>query len=124
MRPGPSSSSLRLTALALVPMGESRSRQLFGRLASSGTVSRVDMSHHEKKQASAFEVQKQLFHSLSKEELAPYAGQYVVSVNGTIRDHDADLPTLTRRFFGREGNIPAYVGAVERPDTIIIESPI
>ena len=71
----------------------------------------------------AYEQQKQAFEGIPARALKPYAGQYVVSVNGRIMDSDRDLPTLTRRFFGDHGHIPVYVGFAGRSPVVVIDTP-
>jgi|SRR5581483_775052 len=50
--------------------------------------------------------------------LSPYRGEFVVSHNGEILDHDRDLVTLTRRFFSQHGDIPVYIAAALSDDTV------
>lgn len=53
--------------------------------------------------------QKEAFLLIPPIPLAQYQGQYVVSHNGEILDHDPDLPTLTARFFETHGDVPVYI---------------
>lgn len=53
-----------------------------------------------------------------------YKGQYVVSQNGQIVDHDADLVALTRRFFGQFGEHTAvYITRVGGGTPEVFDTP-
>jgi hypothetical protein len=70
-----------------------------------------------------YEQQKQAFEAIPPKVLARYHGRFVVSRNGRIVDSDHDLVTLGRRFFGKNGDVPAYITKVGGPIEIRIRTP-
>ena len=56
-----------------------------------------------------FERQKSAFLAIPPLMLVPFSGQWVVSVDGTIRDSDRDLQVLSKRFFDANGDIDVYI---------------
>lgn len=56
-----------------------------------------------------FEKQKLAFKSIPTQSLEPFLGQFVVSRNGTVVDHDTDLVALNLRVIERYGNLPVYI---------------
>ena len=70
----------------------------------------------------AFDFQKRRFLALSTSKLLPYSDQFVVSHNGQIVDSDFDLPTLTRRYFGRHSRADVYITKVGGAP-LIVDSP-
>jgi hypothetical protein len=70
-----------------------------------------------------FRRQKELFLAIEPLFLAPYEGQYVISRNGVIVDHDTDLPTLTQRFVRQHGYVPIYISRIGKPMELIIDTP-
>ncbi|HEY6330024.1 MAG TPA: hypothetical protein VI756_11855 [Blastocatellia bacterium] len=63
----------------------------------------------------AFDHQKRLFQEIPDSERDRYYGRFVVSRDGAIVDDDADLATLTDRFFGRYGRVQVYITRVGKP---------
>jgi hypothetical protein len=73
-----------------------------------------------------FREQRQAYFLKNEREplfLEPYRGQYVVSHNGAVLDHDFDLPTLTNRFFSQHEDMPIYIARVDSPIRFIIDTP-
>jgi hypothetical protein len=70
-----------------------------------------------------FENQKRLFEQILPLFLEPYRGQFVVSSNGRILDSDEDFVALTHRFFGRFGDVPAYITKIGDDEGISIDTP-
>lgn len=70
-----------------------------------------------------FQEQEHAFHRILPLDLVPYAGEYVVSRDGRIVDHDVDLPTLTNRFFSRYGDLPVYITKIGEEESEAIDTP-
>ncbi len=67
----------------------------------------------------SFEKQKRAFQAISPKALSAYDGRFVVARNGRVVDSDENLSTLTRRFFGRHGDVDVYVTRIgKRPVTV------
>ena len=68
-----------------------------------------------------FQQQKEAFNDIPSWHLSQYQGEYVVSHNGKIVDHDPDLPTLTQRFFGNHPNKCVYITMVGKsvPESLV-----
>ena len=72
---------------------------------------------------SEFERQKEAFQNIPHESLTGYLGEFVVSRDGEIIDHDSDLVRLGRRFFGQYGDIAVYIARVGDPIQVTIRTP-
>lgn len=83
------------------------------------SISPITMTQAEKE----FSEQKEAFLAIPPLLLAEYRGEYVVSHNGEILDHDTDLPTLTRRFYEQHGDIAIYIDKVNGLITATIDTP-
>ncbi len=70
-----------------------------------------------------FKQQEQAFRRILPLELVAFAGEYVVSRDGSIVDHDVDLPTLTNRFFSQYGDVPVYVTKIGEEESEVIDTP-
>jgi hypothetical protein len=47
-----------------------------------------------------------------------YAGQFVALYRGRIAGHDADDEQLARRMFEKLGDVPFYIGKVDKEPTV------
>ncbi|MCI0428859.1 MAG: hypothetical protein L0Z46_12680 [Nitrospiraceae bacterium] len=72
---------------------------------------------------SEFERQKAAFLAIPPLFLAQYQGQFAVSRNGEIVDHDYDLPTLTDRFFAQNPNASVYISRIGNAVPEVIATP-
>ena len=70
-----------------------------------------------------FRDQEQAFLDIPPLILAQYQGEFVVSQNGQIIDHDFDLPTLTYRFFTSHDDVPVYITKIGEDVEETIETP-
>ncbi len=70
-------------------------------------------------QEMAFLKQKEAFERIPPLDKIRYKGQYVVSQNGQIVDHDADLVALTRRFFGHGERTAVYITKIGGEPAVI-----
>lgn len=72
---------------------------------------------------SEFERQRNAFLAVPKADLLRYTGQFVLSRDGRIVDHDRDLGALTRRSVQRFGTAPVYITKAGEDFEINIETP-
>ena len=56
-----------------------------------------------------FWLQKEAFLATPAEDLARYAGEFVLARDGRIEDHDRALSELTRRSVENFGDVPVYI---------------
>lgn len=70
-----------------------------------------------------FREQERLFQQITPLFLEPYRGLYIAAHDGEIVDSDADLDTLTNRFFTENGDVPVYVTRVGEEMEEVIDTP-
>lgn len=70
-----------------------------------------------------FEQQRLAFRMIPSAHLVRYAGEFVLSRDGQIVDHDVDLAALTRRSMETLGDIPVYIEKVGEEFEIRIDTP-
>jgi hypothetical protein len=70
-----------------------------------------------------FRRQKRAFEAILPAQLSQYSGQFVISKDGQILDHDLDLVSLTNRFFGQHRDAQVYITRVGGMPEIRIDTP-
>jgi len=70
-----------------------------------------------------FREQREAFLAIEPLFLAQYQGQFVVSRDGEIEDHDFDLPALTDRFFSQNPDASVYISKVGSAAPEVIATP-
>lgn len=70
-----------------------------------------------------FWMAREAFLRIPAPALASYAGQFVLSKEGVIADHDADLAALTRRSVERFGDAPIYITRIGGEMEFTIDTP-
>ena len=70
-----------------------------------------------------FERQRAAFLAIPKAELRRYAGEFVLSKDGAIVDHDPTMGELTRRSVERFGSAPVYFTKVGEDVEVRIDTP-
>jgi hypothetical protein len=71
----------------------------------------------------SFWQQRRAFHAIPPTTLSGFTGEYVMSRDGRIIDHDRDLWQLTRRWAQTLGGVPVYIGRVNAPMEVDIDTP-
>jgi hypothetical protein len=70
-----------------------------------------------------FDQQKAAFNEIPPLVLLPFQGLFVASRNGEIVDSDANLPSLTNRFFSQYGDVPVYITRVGGRRRVLLRTP-
>ena len=70
-----------------------------------------------------FERQKAAFQAIPPIILVPYSGEWVVSRDGQIVDHDTDLQVLSNRFFTAHGDVDVFIIKVGQRRSSRIRTP-